>query len=102
MINQNNATLPKMIDDKTRLDRIEKINNQLGINYIYTIVHLSNEQADLNDYQQLKPTLVYAICNQTQFAFFVQNNIIMRYSYFTNEGKPAFTVTVQPSLDCLR
>lgn len=100
MIDTNNAVLPKMVDAETRLERLEKIKDGPGIDYIYTIINLTSEQIKLDDYQQLKPDIVEIICNQPEFTFFVNNNIVMRYSYFSSDGKPAFAVTIQPSLDC--
>lgn len=100
MIDTNNTVLPKMVDAETRLERLEMIKDVLGIDYIYTIINLTSEQIDPDDYQQLKPDIVKIICNQPEFTFFINNNIIMRYSYFSSDGKPAFAVTIQPSLDC--
>lgn len=100
MIDSHNAMLPKMVDAETRLERLEKIKDAPGIDYIYTIINLTSEQIEPNDYQELKPDIVRIICNQPEFTFFVNNNIIMRYSYFSSDGKPAFTVTIQPALDC--
>ncbi|MHA1543582.1 MAG: hypothetical protein ACTSU8_00420 [Alphaproteobacteria bacterium] len=88
-----NVTLPKMVDEETRLDRIEAGANEAV--YFYTMVNWNYDQLDWDvvaDFVFQNSATNY--CTGADMVGFREANIDMLYIYYDKNGEMVGTVKV--------
>lgn len=100
MIAENNKTLPKMLDDDTRLELLEKIPDLVGVNYRYVMVNANTEDINVNNLAALQPIVRSNVCSLKGMDFIIDNEVVMRYSYYSKKGDFVYSFDITPAKDC--
>lgn len=93
-----NARNPQMVDDVTRLDEV--IPGDRKMQYIYTLVDIVKADLDLAEFERLmRPKIVALLCTKEDMAFFLENDVLLQYTYRDGAGLEVATIEVRSS-DC--
>lgn len=95
-IKPTNVGLPRMVDEETRLDRIEAGAGEVV--YFYTLINYSYDQLNWNTVKEsvFKASKIN-YCEGAQMAAFRDNNVDMLYMYYDKNGEMAGTVKIPRS-----
>jgi len=78
-------SLPAMVDEETRLDRMyASANNKM--NYDYTMVNFTASELEWSAMDEIiRPSLRESFCNDTSFEYYRQRRVPMRWNYYGND-----------------
>lgn len=101
--NTLNKTLPKFIDEQTRLDRVTAENYTLV--YDFTLlppeITASNFKLIENEFvNSVKPTLIKDRCTDSRLIITRKWNMKSAYQYFDRDGNLLTRITIDPDKDC--
>lgn len=94
---RSNASLPKMIDEHTRYDRMVA-GPGLQVTYLYTMPYIASSEIDRKEFAQLiRPNIVSKICSDetTRKMLFLGVSTVMKYS--SADGVPIAEIYVDKS-----
>ncbi len=91
-----NKTCPQMIDEETRLQKVELI-HPTKIRYEYVLIHLDRKNVDTTRFKQmLWPGILSAVKLDPGLERFRQNNMYFDYRYLDKQNQIIYTFNVVP------
>lgn len=93
-----NRSLPRMVDNDTRLDRISIFDNR--ILYNFTLIHVDAWKIDINRLEgALTPVVKLGVCENKDTKKILDNDMELVYAYYDKANNPVVTIAVN-NQDC--
>ncbi|HYW03560.1 MAG TPA: hypothetical protein VFA86_06410 [Gammaproteobacteria bacterium] len=93
-----NATLPRMVNDGTRLDSVRAGKGHLQYNYTL-VKYTANQMDGAKLHAMIQPRLVKQVCSSRKMQVYMHSGVDVTYVYHGKDGKQITSVTVHQS-DC--
>ncbi|EGQ7649823.1 TPA: DUF2569 domain-containing protein [Vibrio alginolyticus] len=99
LTNDMNRELPIMLDSETKLDAVYTESNNLQ--YRYSLVNYSVSDIDANALNKnMRPSLLQTACSNSATLTFMQEGVIVSYTYYDKLGKLITSIQINSS-DCV-
>lgn len=93
-----NRSLPRMVDNDTRLDRVSIFDNR--IRYNFTLIHVDAFDIDKNRLEgALTPVVKLGACENKDTKKILDNDLELVYAYYDKANNPVVTIAVN-NQDC--
>ncbi|MFH0261398.1 DUF2569 domain-containing protein [Vibrio barjaei] len=96
--NKVNKTLPQMLDSETKLDSVSASGHELQYRYILVNYNSVDLDADLLT-SNMRPNLVSSACSTEAILNFLNEDVLIKYSYFDKLGVHVTSIDIKKS-DC--
>jgi hypothetical protein len=93
---ETNKSCPKMIDETTRLDKVEAFPGKI-FQYNYTLINTKKEELDSTVFDSLmREQLLGGVKASPELKIFRDNQVTLIYNYSDKEGMVACKITIKP------